>query len=107
LGTTVINQNLIHEGIKRSLKSGNTCYHSVQNLLSSRLLSKNIDLNTQTIIFPVGLNDCVTCSLILRDENRLKLFENRMLRRKFGTKGDETVGGWRKLHKEELHSLYS
>jgi hypothetical protein len=42
LGTTVTNQNLIQEEIKRILNSGNACYHSVQNLLSSRLLSKNI-----------------------------------------------------------------
>jgi hypothetical protein len=44
LGTTVTNQNLIQEEIKRSLNSGNACYHSVQNLLASRLLSKNLKL---------------------------------------------------------------
>jgi hypothetical protein len=45
--------------------------------------------------------------LTLRDENRLRMFENRMLRRIFGLKRDEVTGGWRKLHNEELHNLYS
>jgi hypothetical protein len=45
-------------------------------------------------------------SLTLREENRLRVFENRVLRRKFGPKGEEVAGGWRRLHKEELHNLY-
>jgi hypothetical protein len=56
LGTTITNQNLIQEEIKRTLNSGNICYHSVQNLLFSRLLSKNIKITIyKTINLPVGL----------------------------------------------------
>jgi hypothetical protein len=80
----------------------------VQNLLSSRLLSKNIKIRIyKTIILPVVLYGCETWSLTLREEHRLRVFENRELRRIFGPKKDEVTGGWRKLHNEELHSLYS
>jgi hypothetical protein len=48
-----------------------------------------------------------TWSLALREEHRLRVFENRVLRGLFGQKRDEVVGGWRKLHNEELHNLYS
>jgi hypothetical protein len=66
LGTTVTNQNLISEEIKRRLNSSNACYHSVQNLLSSRLLSKNINIRIyKTIILPVVLYGCETWSLTL------------------------------------------
>jgi hypothetical protein len=58
LGTTATNQNLIQEENKRKLNSGNACYHSVQNLLSSRLLSKNIKFIN--LILPVVLYDCET-----------------------------------------------
>jgi hypothetical protein len=61
LGTTVTNQNLIQEKIKRRLNSGNACYHSVQNLLCSRLLSKNLKIKIcKTIIFLVVLYGCET-----------------------------------------------
>jgi hypothetical protein len=64
LGTTITNQNLIQEEIKRRLNSGNACYHSVQNLLSSRLLSKNIKIRIyKTLILPVVLYGCETWSL--------------------------------------------
>jgi hypothetical protein len=60
-GTTITNQNLIQEEIKRGLNSGNVCYYSVQNLLSSRLLSKNIKIRIyKTIILPVVLQWCET-----------------------------------------------
>jgi hypothetical protein len=49
---------------------------------------------------------CETWSLTLREEHRLKLFANRVLRRMFGLKRDEVMGDWRKLHNEELHNLY-
>jgi hypothetical protein len=55
----------------------------------------------------VVLHGCETWSLILREEHRLRVFENRVLRRIFGPKRDEVTGGWRKLHNEELHNLYS
>jgi hypothetical protein len=78
LGTTIKNQNLIQEEIKRRLNSGNACYHSVKNLLSSRLLSKNLKIRIyKTIILPVVLYGCETWSLTLREEHRLRVFENR------------------------------
>jgi hypothetical protein len=50
---------------------------------------------------------CETWSLILREEHRLRVFENRLLRRILGLKREEVPGVWRKLHNEELHNLYS
>jgi hypothetical protein len=61
----------------------------------------------KTIILPVILYGFETWSLALREEHRLRVFENRLLRRIFGPKRDEVTGGWRKLHNEELHGLYS
>jgi hypothetical protein len=55
----------------------------------------------------VVLYGCETWSLTLREEHRLRIFENRVLRRIFGPKRDEVTGGWRKLHNEELHDLNS
>ena len=82
LGTTLTNQNSIQEKIKSRLKLGNACYHSVQNLLSSSLLSKNLKIKIyRTIILPVFLYGCETWSLTLREEHRLRVFENRVLRR--------------------------
>jgi hypothetical protein len=99
---------LIQEEIKRRLNSGNACYHSVQNLLSSRLLSKNVKIGIyKTIILPVVLYGSETWSLTLREEHRLRVFENRVLRRVFGPKRDKVTGEWRKLHNEELHDLCS
>jgi len=66
-------------------------------------ISKNIKIKLyRTIILPLVLYGCETWSLTLREEHRLMLFENRMLRRIFGPKRDEIIGGWRKLHHEEL-----
>jgi hypothetical protein len=90
LGSTVTNQNLIQEEIKRRLNSGNACYHSVQNLLSSRLLSKNMKVRIyKTIILPVVLYGRETWSLIVREEHELRVFENRVLRRIFDQRGIE------------------
>jgi hypothetical protein len=102
---TVTKQNLIQEEIKRRLNSGNTCYHLVQNLLSSLLLPKSRIY--KTIILPVVLYGCETWSLTSRGEHRLGVFEKRVLRRIFGPKRDEVTGEWRKLHNEELRDLYS
>jgi hypothetical protein len=108
LGTTVTNQNFIQEEIKRRLGSGNACYHSVQSLLSSRLLSKNVKIGIcKTIILPVVLYRCETWPLTLKEKHRLRMFENKVLKRIFGTERDEVTGEWRKLHNEELHDLYS
>jgi hypothetical protein len=60
-----------------------------------------------SIILPVVLYGCETWSLTLREEQRLRVFENRVLRRMFGPKRDEVMGEWRKLHNEELPDLYS
>jgi hypothetical protein len=80
----------------------------VQNLLSSRLLSKNIKVKIHnTIILPVVLYGCETWSLTLREEHRLRVFQNREPRRIFGPKRKGVTGGWRKLHNEEPHNLYS
>jgi hypothetical protein len=87
---------LIQEEIKRRLNSGNACYHSVQNLLSSHLLSKNVTVRIyKTIILPVVLYVCETWSLTVREEQKLRVFENRVLRRIFGPKKDGVTGGWR------------
>ena len=99
LRTTLTNQNSIHEEIKSSSKSGNACYHSVQNLLSSRLLPKNMKIKIyRSIILPVALYGCETWSLTLREECRLKVFENRVLRRLFEPKRDEVIGEWKENH---------
>jgi len=80
----------------------------VQNLLSSRLLSKNLKIKIyKSIILPVVWYGCKTWSLTLREERRLRVFENRVLRKVFGLKRDEVTGEWRKLHNEELNDLYS
>jgi hypothetical protein len=59
----------------------------------------------RTIILPVVLYGCETWSLTLREERRLSVFENRMLRKVFGLKRDEVTGEWRKLYNEELSDL--
>jgi hypothetical protein len=107
LETTLSNQNDIHDEIKSRLNSGNACYYSVQNLLSSRLISKNLKIKIyKTVILPVVMYGCETWSLTLREEHRLRVSENRVLRRIFGPKGEED-GSWRKLHNDELHSPFS
>jgi hypothetical protein len=76
--------------------------------VSSRLLSKNLKVNIyQTIILPVVLYGCETRSLTLREKRRVRVFENRVLRRVFGPKRDKVTGEWRKLHNEELNDMYS
>ena len=106
LGTALTNKNYVQEEIKSRLKLGNASYYSVQNLLSSSLLSKKLNIKIyRTIILPVVLYGCETWSLTLREERRLRVFENRVLRRVFGPKRDEVTGEWRKLHNEELSDL--
>jgi hypothetical protein len=89
LGIIVKNKNCIHEEIK---SRGSTCYHSVQNLLSSCLLSRNLNIKMyETIILSVVLYECETWCPTLREEHRLKVSENRMLRRIFGPKREEVA----------------
>jgi UDP-galactopyranose mutase len=74
LGTTLTNQNDIHDEIKSRLNSGNVCYYSVQNLLSSRLISKYLKIKIyKTVILPVVLYGCETSSLTLEEEHRLRV----------------------------------
>ena len=75
-------------------------------LLCSSLLSKKLTIKIyRTIILPVVLYGCETWSLTLREDRRLRVFENRVLRRVFGPKRDEVTGEWRKLRNEELSDL--
>ena len=77
------------------------------NLLSSRLLYKNLKINIyRTIISSVVLYGCETWSLTLRVERKLRVFENIVLRRIFGPRSDEVTGEWRRLYNEELNDLY-
>jgi hypothetical protein len=92
------NQNFIQEEIKRRLNSGNACYHSVLNILQSRLPSEKLKIKIHsTLIFPMVLYGCETWSLTLREEHKLRVSEYRVLR--------GICGGWRKLHNEELRDL--
>jgi F0F1-type ATP synthase delta subunit len=102
-----MDQNSIQEDIKSRLKSGNACYHSMQNLLSSSLLSKNIKIKIyRTIILSVVLNWYKNWLLTLKEEHRLKMFKNRVVRRIFEPKRDEVTGKWTLLH-NELNDLSS
>jgi len=79
----------------------------MQNFLSSRLLSTNLKTKIyRTIILPVVLCGCETWSLIFREERKLRVFENMVLRRIFGPRRDKVTGEWRRLHNEELNDLY-
>jgi len=80
----------------------------MQNLLSYRLLSKNLKIKLyRNIILPVVLYGCETWSLTLREERKLRVFENMVLRKIFGPRRDEVTAEWRRLHNEELNDLYS
>jgi hypothetical protein len=105
---SVEDRNFIQKEIKSRLNSGNACYLSVQDLLSYSLLSKNTKIKIyRTIILYVVLCGCETWCLTLREEHRLRVFENRVLRWIFGPKRDGVTGEWRRLHNEELNDLYS
>ena len=93
LGTTLTIQNSIREEIKSRLRSGNARYHSVQIFLSSRLLLKNLKIKIyRAITLPVVLFGCETWSLTLREERKLGVFENMVVRRIFGPRRDEVRG---------------
>ncbi|KAJ4431175.1 hypothetical protein ANN_19772 [Periplaneta americana] len=108
LGATVTNIDDTREEIKHRINMGNACYYSVEKLLSSSLLSKYLKVRIyKTVILLVVLYGCETWTLTLREEHRLRVFENKVLRKIFGAKRDEVTGEWRKLHNTELHALYS
>jgi len=76
--------------------------------LSSSLLFKNIKIKRyRTVILPVVVYGCEPWSITFREEYNLRVFENRVQRRIFGSKRDEVTGEWRKLHNDELHDVYS
>ena len=92
LETTLTKQNSMQDEINSRL-SGNVCYHSVQNLLSSSLLSKNLKIKIyRTVILSVVLQGCETWSFTMKKERRLRVLENRVLRRIMGPKWDELTG---------------
>ena len=106
LGTILTNQNSIQEEIKSRLKSENACYLSVQNVLSSSLLSNNIKIKIEiTMILPV-VSGCETWSFTMREERKLRVSGNRLMRRLFGPKRDEVAGDWKKLRNKELNDFY-
>ncbi|KAJ4440411.1 hypothetical protein ANN_08552 [Periplaneta americana] len=108
LGATVTNINDTREEVKRRINMGNAYYYSVEKILSSSLLSKNLEVRIyKTVILPVVLYGSETWTLTLREEQRLRVFENKVLRKIFGAKRDEVTGQWRKLHNAELPALYS
>jgi hypothetical protein len=82
--------------MKSRLSKGNPCYHTIQDVLFSRLLSENIKTKThKTQIFPVVVYGCETWPSALWEQHRLRVFENKVLRKIFGPKRDEIIGGWR------------
>jgi hypothetical protein len=84
------------------------CSSKVKPVLETTLCYRVLKIKIyRTIILPVVLYGCETWSLTLREERRLRVFENRVVRKVFGPKRDEVTGEWRKLHNEELNSLYS
>jgi hypothetical protein len=90
LRTTLTDQNCMHEEITSRLNSGNACYHSVKYyVLLPAVWERKI---YRTIILPLVLYGCETWSLTLREEHRLRVFENRVLRRIFGLTRDEVTG---------------
>ena len=106
LRANLTNQNSIQEEFKSRFNLGNACYHSVQNHLSSSLLSKNLKIKIyRTIILPI-MYGCETWLLTLREERKLRVFESRVLRWIFGPKRVEVTGEWRKLHNDEFNDLF-
>ena len=94
--------------MKSRLKSWTVYYHSVRNLLFSSLPSENIQIKTfRTVILSVVLYGCETWFFTLREEHRLRVLENMVLRKIFGPKRDEVTGHWRRLHEDGPYALYS
>ena len=108
LETNMAHQNSIQEEIKGRLKSENACYHLVQNLLSSRLLSKLLKIKIYTVInFPFVLYGCETWSVTMAEKTKMSVSENRVLMRIFGPRSDEVTREWGKLHNEKLNDPYN
>jgi hypothetical protein len=89
---TVTNRHYKHEDIKGRFKAGYPCCHPVQNFVSSSLLSKILKIKIhRIIILPVVLYGCETLSVTLREEHKLRVFEDRVLRKIVGSKKDEVT----------------
>ncbi|KAJ4435309.1 hypothetical protein ANN_17919 [Periplaneta americana] len=102
------NPQTIRENAEILLEASKEIGLEFEKLLSSSLLSKNLKVRIyKTVILPVVLYGCETWTLTLREEHRLRVFENKVLRKIFGAKRDEVTGEWTKLHNTELHALYS
>jgi hypothetical protein len=96
---------------------GRNSYYLIQDIITGNMetCANIVNVSKQRLLKPIeiclgkdcGFFGCETWSLTLREENRLRVFESRVLRRIFGPKRDLETGGWRKLHNEELHNLYS
>ncbi|KAJ4426792.1 hypothetical protein ANN_26591 [Periplaneta americana] len=100
-------QNIVRNG---TIKVGDLSFEEVEKFtyLGATSSVKNLKVRIyQTVILPVVLYGCETWTLTLREEQRLRVFENKVLRKIFGAKSDEVTGEWRKLHNTELHALYS
>ena len=94
--------------LNAEINIGNACNYPVEKILSSRLLSKKLKVKTyKTVILPVVLYGCETWSITLREELRLRVFENKVLRKIFGAKRDEMTRECRKLNNADLPALYS
>jgi len=105
LGTALTNQNSIREEIKSRLKSENAFYHSFAECFVFQFAIQHTKIKIhRTVILPVVLRGCETWSLTLRAERRLRVFENRVLRRIFDCKRDEVKGEWRKF-RNKLNDL--
>ncbi|KAJ4427815.1 hypothetical protein ANN_25504 [Periplaneta americana] len=100
-------QNIVRNG---NIKIGDLSFEEVEKFkyLGATSACKNLKVRIyKTVILPVLLYGCETWTLTLREEHRLRVFENKVLRKIFGAKRDEVTGEWRKLHNTELHALYS
>ncbi|KAJ4442904.1 hypothetical protein ANN_04498 [Periplaneta americana] len=100
-------QNIVRNG---NIKIGDLSFEEVEKFkyLGATSAVKNLKVRIyKTVILPVVLYGCETWTLTLREEHRLRVFENKVLRKIFGAKRDEVIGEWRKLHNTELHALYS
>jgi len=104
LGAYITSKNGVTEEIKIRLVSGNACFYSLPSQLISRKLKLKI---YRTVILPVILYGCESWSRTLSDEHKLRVFENKVLRKIYGPKRGATTGEWRRLHNEKFHGLYN
>jgi hypothetical protein len=107
LGITIPYENFVLVETNSRLTLGSACYHSVQNLLSSHLISKIFIKTKKSMILPDVFYVCEICSITLREEYSFRVSENRVRKRIFGPKREEVAGGWRRFRSEKLYNLYA